>query len=67
MDKPADNLTPADRQLLAREVALDKFSGRYNHGRREDWRAGWDAALEWVKGQVSEGVAHLDGDGKSSE
>lgn len=54
MGKPADNLTPADRQLLAREVAADRYDKdwplRTTMGNlsREGFRAGWDAALGWV-------------------
>lgn len=61
-------LTPTDRQLLAREVAADKRidgSGYYNERMREVFCTGWDAAMEWIRqqrnpcGEEEQGYPHF--------
>lgn len=47
-------LTPTDRQLLAREVAADKTTNptgyeAYRNIKRQAFIAGWDAAMEYVR------------------
>ena len=44
-------LTPTDRQLLAREVAADGFYCDENSTPHSIFCAGWNAAMEWVKQQ----------------
>ena len=60
-----NELTDNERALLAREVAADSYDYTYSHDQlwpRTAFVAGWDAAMEYMAQEASEGIAHLDDD-----
>lgn len=60
-----DELTDNEKQMLAREVAADKWSNPtgytpYWNLRRQAFAAGWDAAMEYVNAKKLEQSAESD-------
>lgn len=54
-------LSDNERLVLARENAADKYEREYLWpSERDSFRAGWDAAMEYVNSKLAEGVGHLD-------
>lgn len=56
-------LSDKEKQLLAREVAADRYvgsGGYYNDSMREVFISGWNAAIEYAVKVAVGGTEHLD-------